>query len=184
MANENMIVQYVLDPQNPSRLKIAIEIFKSYPEIKRKIIFDFVDKLEYRLKAEFPTFNVDDSLKDYEHDRYVGISITKHFWQDAYIHLQAQEWGLGGFTIGISKSKASENTWPELFEELNKTYGPGRRQQWWYYYRRVDNFADWKDDTLIELREPGTVDFFVDQFESIRSIAEPIIDSAKGSPLS
>jgi hypothetical protein len=74
----------------------------------------------------------------------------KHFWKGAKIHLQAQEWDLKRFVIGISKSKASESTWPELFDELNKNYGPGRRQQWWYYYRQTDNFADWHAEETLE----------------------------------
>jgi hypothetical protein len=38
MANDNMIVDYVLDPLHPRRLDIAMELVKNYPQIKRDVI--------------------------------------------------------------------------------------------------------------------------------------------------
>jgi hypothetical protein len=67
---------------------------------------------------------------------------------------------------------------PKLSAALNSQYGAGDRSSGWPYYRKVDNFADWDNETLVELRKPSTLDFFVDQFESIRLIAEPIINRA------
>ena len=185
MTNGNMIVPYVLDPSHSQRLEIAIEIIKSYAQIKRAIILDFINTLKSRFATQLPTFttetNVD--LGEYERERYINIiSITKPSWkrdgQGIEIVLQSQERGLRGFIIGVSKSDhESKDDWPELFGELVSRYGQGDSHPWWYYSRRIDKFAVWDHETLLELRKPSTLDFFVEQFETIRSIAEPIIDS-------
>src|SRR6266446_313735 len=123
MTNGNMIVPYVLDPSHSQRLEIAIEIIKSYAQIKRAIILDFINTLKSRFATQLPTFttetNVD--LGEYERERYINIiSITKPSWkrdgQGIEIVLQSQERGLRGFIIGVSKSDhESKDDWPELF---------------------------------------------------------------------
>lgn len=182
MANGNMIAEYVLDPLHPRRLEIAIELVKSYPQIKRDIIFDFATKLEARFAEQFPTFTRKVSLKSYERDRYVGVAITTSSWPRLFISLEAQNWGCRGFIIGVQNAEASERTLPELTVALNHQFGAGRSNQWWLYFRQVDHFAHWDNETLIELRKPSTLEFFVDQFERIRLIAEPIINKARLTP--
>lgn len=177
-----MIVEYVLDPLHPRRLEIAIELVKNYPQIKRDIIFDFATQLEAKFAEQFPTFTVNITLKRYERERYVGILITKPSWKNIGISLEAQNWGCRGFIIGVKNSEESGDNLPELSAALNSQYGAGTSSQWWPYHRQVDNFADWNNDTLVELRKPSILDFFVDQFESIRFIAEPIINRALLSP--
>ena len=58
MANGNMIVPYVLDPLHPKRLEIAIEIVKSFPQIKSEIICDFATRLASQCAIQFPAFTV------------------------------------------------------------------------------------------------------------------------------
>lgn len=182
MANDNMIVEYVLDPLHPRRLEIAIELVKNYPQIKRDIIFDFATRLEAKLSEQFLACTVNSALKRYERERYVAVVITQSSWQNMGISLEAQTWGCKDFVIGVRNIEAPIINLPELSAALHSQYGAGRSNQWWHYYRQVDNFADWNNDTLSELRKPSTLDFFVDQFESIRLIAEPIINRALLSP--
>jgi hypothetical protein len=178
MANDNMIVDYVLDPLHPRRLDIAMELVKNYPQIKRDVIFDFATRLEAKFAEQFPTFTINVTLKRYERERYVGVTITNSSWQNLRINLEAQTWGCRGFVIGVQNAEESGSDMPELSAALNSQYGAGDRSSGWPYYRKVDNFADWDNETLVELRKPSTLDFFVDQFESIRLIAEPIINRA------
>jgi hypothetical protein len=182
MANGNMIVPYILDPSHPQRLEIAIEIVKSYAQIKETIIWDFINKLKSSFATQLPEFTVEVECEGYERGKYHYIAVEKDSWQrdgqGIRIVLQSQKRGLRDFIIGVSKADhPSEDEWPELFVELESNYGPGRRHPWWYYFRRIDRFADWDHETLMELRKPSTLDFFVEQFERIRSIAGPIIDS-------
>lgn len=81
-------------------------------------------------------------------------------------------------TVGISKCEQTEDDWPELFTKLNDNFQRGKKHSWWYYYSLVDGFRDGNNDTLLKLRDPDTLDFFIEQFERIRAIAEPIIDGA------
>ena len=189
MANGNMIVPYVLDPSNLKRLEIAIDVAKSYPQIKQKIVFDFVRGLKSELEKQLPALikvrnDLEEDGYDFERKKNVEIiSLTKPSWkrddQEIKICLQGQDKGLkGGFMIGVSKSQESNEGWHELLEELQSKYvSSGTSHSWWYYFVKIDQFADWEYDTLIELRKPSTLDFFVKQFESIRAIAEPFIDS-------
>ncbi len=179
MANGNMIVPYVLDPLHPKRLEIAIEIVKSFPQIKSEIICDFATRLASQCAIQFPAFTVESSLKNYGREPYGYLAITKPAWKEGMsICLEAQNAGLRDFVIGVQKSEESGGSWPELFAGLHEQYGSGRSNQWWYYYRRITKFADWNHDTLRELCKPSTLDFFVDEFDHIRGIAEPMIDYA------
>jgi hypothetical protein len=182
MANDNMIVEYVLDSLHPRRLEIAMELVKSYPQIKKDVIFDFASRLEDKFAEQFPTFTINVTLKRYERERYVGVTIANSSWQSLRISLESQTWGCRGFVIGVQNAEESGSDMPELSAALNSQYGAGSRNSWWPYYRKVDNFPDWDNETLVELRKPSTLDFFVEQFESIRLIAEPIINRSLLAP--
>ncbi len=52
-----------------------------------------------------------------------------------------------------------------------------RSSQWWDYYRSFDNFVNWDYAVLIELRNPNTVNLFIQEFGRILSVAVPIINT-------
>src|SRR2546429_9990047 len=85
MANGDIIVPYVLDPPNARRLEIAVKIVKSYPEIKHKIICDFLSALQSRLADQYPAFTVNVyqfQPKEYERKKYFQIILmTKPSWK-------------------------------------------------------------------------------------------------------
>jgi len=70
MANANIIVPYVLDSANAKRLEIAVEIVKSYPEVKHKIVCDFLNALQSSalsiLKIRVPSMSLFDETREHQ----------------------------------------------------------------------------------------------------------------------
>ena len=179
-----LITEYAL--QSEENLQIALAIMYScFDDIKRKIIVDFLNKLEEELKRSFPppVWYIENCAKQNVFDIYSSFYLGKEKWGDiCWISFSAQQSRAKWFIIGIEKQLSSQSI-GSLKAQMDNQYGNGKTTEWWEWYQEIDgSYRDWDNETtLLRLyQKEEAVQYFRSRLERIVEIATPIIDAAVG----
>jgi hypothetical protein len=184
-AEADLTVEYVL--QNEDHLRVALGImYDCRREIRRRIITDFLNRLETALKKCLPDWRLKNDLKENNFDHWRGLYLDREKWVDTYkIGFWADKYDARGIFLAVRKpEKANRIDGVQLKALLDARYRlGGTDDQWEWWQWMAEGYDNWDTaETLIRLsrkdEKDEAVPYFVNHLSRIVEIAEPVIDAA------
>jgi hypothetical protein len=181
------VQDYILEDEN--KLRTAAEVFNAWPEVRKKLVLGFLDRLESALRLK-------EELKEgWQFERWgrpfidseAGFSFWRLEWKEEYyVSLEILDHGeLVKFGLArslnqerIKKSSHCDN----LLTAVKEHYPSARDHRWWEAYVTTQP-PDWrKPDVLWRMRDGNKefLDEVVEQLLDVAKISAPFVDRLVG----
>ena len=190
---EKIILEHALKDQE--NLATTLDIGFAFPELRKRIIVGFLDKLERFVlenlgDLDATEWKVSGNLRCSPLERYAFFSFGKEKWENQYgVGLQPQEANAGHVIIGVwrqydDKTKEGAPRFqPEdlLYKKLNKIR-QGKYNNYWEWYHDLDTpYRNWnRKEALIKLHNGEAVKYLGQYLVEIIKVAEQVIDDHVG----
>jgi hypothetical protein len=184
--NSDPVQDYILEDKN--HLRIAAAVFDAWPEIRKKLVSDFLDRLHSRLQEK---------LKGWKFDRWGRPFINEeggfNFWKPAWKEEYYVSLHLGSYgqevTFGLARNADKERISqcspdPELLTAVRERYPSASARKWREAEVTMQSpAADWgKPEVLWRMRDEKDpfLEEVADQLLEVAEISEPFVDRLAG----
>lgn len=180
------VQDYILEDEN--KLCTAAAVFNAWLEVRKKLVSDFLDRLEraLRLKKE---------LEDWDFELWghpfinseAGFSFWKRAWKyEYYVSLELLDHG-EDVTFGLARDFDQEHIKKrprsnKLLTAVREHYPTARDHRWWEAYVTMQP-PDWrKPEVLWRMRDENNefLDVVVEQLLEVAKTSAPFVDQLAG----
>jgi hypothetical protein len=164
-ATKKAVADYVLDQNDPERLKLLVTMHDSWETIRLQVINEFAKQFARTISDALPASDgwfVDaEQLLTGPLKQYTGLETHRSTWDKGLrVGINAQSWGAFNWIIGVWGEEGYHHE--RLPAVLVEKSGPGKKSPTWPWYRFFYEtsefghweFGDWRTGTaIIALRE-------------------------------
>lgn len=178
-SEREIILEHALENEN--NLKMTLDIAFVYPDLRRRIIVAFLEKLDrfVRQQLDESQWNLNSELHANPFKKYAGFFVAKKAWAERYqVRLSAEKSGARYMIIGVAKEAETLPSIEGLKQELDTQIRQATASSWWDWYHQLEHpYGDWDNkDALIKMYDGAAVDALGNYFIRIVSVAAPTID--------
>jgi hypothetical protein len=174
------IQDYILKSEH--NLRIATAVGEAWPEAREKLVADFLDRLDTRLKRKLKGWEFERLGGRFFVDAYSGYYFWKPAWEGQYgLGLQGNEYG-ERMVFGVYREKERIGKRPfseELFNAIVTLHPSARTHAWWEARMTMSSPApDWrKPEVLWQMHKDSKfLEDVAEQLLAVTKISEPIVD--------
>ena len=162
-------------------LRLASAVGDAWPKARGRLVSDFLDRLDSRLKKELRGWESEQQGKSFFIDAYAGYYIWKPRWEQLSVGLQCNYHG-EQMVIGVARStdnSRKQPRCPQLLDVAQKINPSATSTTWWEARIILQSPAvDWrKPEVLWQMhKDPQFLADVADQLLEIAEACSPIID--------
>jgi hypothetical protein len=187
--NSDPVQDYILEDEN--KLRTAAAVFNAWPEVRKKLVSPFLDRLEraLRLKKELKDGWEFERWRCPFEDREASFSFGKLAWNVEYdVSLSLLDYG-EDVKFGLGRNADLEHVknrphCDELLTAVREHYPSARPHGWWEAYVIMPPpAADWrKPEVLWRMRDENEefLNEVVEQLLEMAIITAPFVDQLVG----
>lgn len=177
--NTKPIRDFIIESQQ--NLEIADAVESTLPDVRKKLADDFLDRLDGRMKANFPKWKFGREYVPF-YNRYATYDFWKPDWEGQYgIALQFGDYGKE-MAFGVYREIDKIGKRPfckELISTVQKEFAEAETHEWWEARIRMESpAANWRKPANLwsMYTDNAFLDGVVKQLCELAQISNPIVD--------
>jgi hypothetical protein len=185
--NSDPVQDYILEDEN--KLRTAAAVFNAWPEVRKKLVSPFLDRLEraLRLKTELKEGWEFERWRCPFEDWEAGFSFGKLEWKaEYYVSLELLDYG-EDVTFGLARNAGKDHIKKRsrcaaLLTAVREHYPSARDHSWWEAWVTMQP-QDWrKPEVLWRMRDENEefLNEVVEQLLEVAIISAPFVDQLAG----
>ena len=174
------IQNYIL--KNQQNFRIAAAVGEAWPDAREKLVSDFLDRLDTRLKRKLKGWKSERWGGRFFVEAYPGYYFWKPAWEDQYyMGLVCHEYGQR-MLFGVEREQSQvrkRSSSEELLDAVRDVYPSARMNLWWAARIVMTSPApDWrKPEMLWQMhKDVKFLESVAEQLLEVKEISEPILD--------
>lgn len=175
----NPIQNYILKSER--NLRIAFAVNKALPEVRKRMVQDFLDRLDFRLKKMLKGWDSKRCGGDFFVDEHPWFQISKAAWKHRSIVLMFGNYGKK-MSIGIFRETGDTREIPlyaPLLRAVQMIHPSAKSYEWWEAWVALHSPAsDWsKPEVLCRMfRDAKFLEEVANQILEIANVSERILN--------